>query len=274
MNSVKKLSFLAIICVWGLLIPSFAGATLITGSGTGTEGATLSSSADFSFGTHDFGLGSVNAIQIILTNTSTTTSYRANLLTGFFWSFSTDGLFTTTSAGFDGLATTVRTSNTTSTSNVDIAPAVRDSDIYSLNNFYAQGDKTDNLSPAQGGPRDWSAYEYAIATVAYGLGGFNGNLVGGDNYGIAAAGSNLTLDGLPTALPVIDSFATFWIAAPAGMTSLPEITNFAFAYGSLPDNKLSVPIPEPVSMLLMGAGLMTWGALHRRSGKRRQKRAQ
>jgi|GEM_PF-2548701 len=30
------------------------------------------------------------------------------------------------------------------------------------------------------------------------------------------------------------------------------------------------PIPEPVGMLLMGAGLMTWGALHRRKRRRRK----
>ena len=278
MNSVKKLSFLAIICVWGLLIPSFAGALPITftASGTGTGGTAISASAMFDLVTYNFGSGGTNALKITLTNTGGPTDVHGNLLTGIFFSLEGVDSLPTTAAGFDGLAETVKVLIPNGTGprddaigtnyNVDIAPAVN-------------GTATDATYVLSNGPFgtansgiSYAAYNYGIGTVGYGLTGFDGAATDGDTYGIAAAGTNY-LGNVKSALPLIDTSAVFWIDVPEGLTNL-QLTNAAFAFGSLPDNKLSVPIPEPVSMLLMGAGLMTWGALHRRSGKRRQKRAQ
>ena len=229
-------------------IPLSAHAVTYTASGTGTDGHAISASAAFDFVSYDFASGSglQPALQITLTNTSSEpTSHVGNLLTGFFFSLDGVGALSTTSAGFDGRAATVLTSRMAPDTNVDIAPAASGTGMYQLSNG-PFGTANSGIS--------YSAFSYGIATVGSGLAGFSG-LSGGDNYGIAAAGSNLTLDGLPNALPLIDTTAIFWILRPEELDNLSQLTNARFAFGSLPDNKLDL-VPIPGSLILFGSGLL------------------
>lgn len=231
------------------LIPLSAHALTYTASGTGTEGEEISASAAFEFVVHDFGLGDRNALQITLTNTSPTTSYQGNLLTGFFFSLDDVGNLPTVHTGFDGLAATVRTSNMEHIHNVDIAPAV---DATPTDGMY----QLSNGPFATAGGIDYFPYRYGISTVGNGLRGFNGAATEGDNYGIAAPGSNLTLDGLPQAVPVIDTTAVFWILQLERLTSLDQLTNARFVFeSSILDSKLDA-VPIPGSLILFGSGLL------------------
>jgi len=123
------------------------------------------------------------------------------LVTGIFFSLK-DYSTPLGTSGFDGRAATVWTASTTHISNVDIAPAVQGGStdgMYQFVNLFQQTDKIANRGI------DYSAYAYGIGTVGYGLGGFSGAATGGDNYGIAAAGSDLTRDGLPGTLLLFGS---------------------------------------------------------------------
>jgi hypothetical protein len=252
MNAFKNWgSFLSFFICMILVAGQAHGSLLITSSGTGTGGEEISASALFEIGdtiTHDFGSGAVPALMITITNTSPTTSYRGNLITGLFWSMSGVGSLNT---NIDGLAPTVRTTNTTNIYNVDIAPAV--------NNTPTDGSFVLSNGPfgtANSG-LSYSMYSYGLSTVGYGLTGFSGSATNGDTYGIAAPGSNLTLDGLKNAFPIIDTSATFWIAKPAELTSLSQVTNAAFAFGSLPDNRITYNnVPIPPTVWIFGSALL------------------
>lgn len=279
---VRKLLIFALMCSLSIFLPSHVSALLVTATGIGTGGTAISASANFTFTTHDFGSGNVSAVQIVLTNMATGTDVRGNLLTGFFWTWSdlNNTQLTTTSAGFDGQAATntVRLSTTGAIQNPsapkDIAPAVNNTSTdgtYQLNNIWQQTDTLDNYPTGTENPqsRDWSAYDYAIATVAYGLGGFNGNDLsaggGQDDYGIAAASFAGNLGGGGQSIPVITGSATFWIVKPANLGSL-DLVNFTFAYGSLPDNVVYTTVgkvPEPMTVILYGFGFAGAG-LYRR----------
>jgi hypothetical protein len=223
-----------------------------TGSGTGTSGFPISATAGFDFVQHDFGSGNVDAVKITLINTADSTTLRGNLITGLFFSLDGNvGNLSTTSAGFDGMAGTVRLSNATNTSNVDIAPAVNNT---STDGTYQLSNGPFGVANSGG---NYSAFEYGIATVGMGLTGFSGAAVNGDDYGIFASGSPVdTEDGLPQARPLIDTSAMFWIARPALWTSLDQLgTNVRVTYGSLPDSFITITTPEPTSLLVWGGVL-------------------
>lgn len=228
--------------------PQLRAELVFTGNGIGTSGEAISGSATFDFVFHDFGGGDVNALKITLTNTATTTSQRGNLITGVFFSLSGGvGNLSTDDTGFDGLAATVQTTTGGATSsNVDIATAVNNT-------------ATDGTYQLSNGPfgiansgNSYSAFDYGIATVGMGLTGFNGAAVNGDDYGVFANGSDLTQDGLPSALPLIDTSAMFWIARPIGLTDLSQLgDSVRITYGSLPDNFFTATaVPEPTSLLM------------------------
>lgn len=271
-SMTQRIMCFLVVCLL-LGIDSARAAVVFSQSGTGVHGR-IAAKAQFDFVQHDFGLGNVDAVQITLTNIADATQGRSDLLTGFFFSLNGDvGPLTTTSEGFDALAATVRTSNTSSIFNVDLGPAINTAStdgMYQLNNLYLQTDKTANSEA------DYSAFEYGIATVAYGLGGFKGNHVDGDNYGIAAPGSNLALTPLKTALPVVDAQAVFWMMRPSEWTSLDQIhKQVCFTFGSKPDSAITTTVvPEPATLtlwsLLGGLGIAAcWRRRRKKVASRR-----
>ena len=268
---VRSRLVLALLAIILGVVPIAAQAVPLTlsASGTGTGGQTISATAVFDIVTHDFGSGAVDAIQITLTNTSATTSYRGNLITGIFVDFAGtyDPTLPTNNTGFDGFAPTIRHSNSSTSYSKDVAPAVNNT-------------ATDGTWILANGPFgsskigvDYSAYDFAITTVGNStVGTGNGNNVDGDNYGIAAAGSDLTQDGLPQATPVIDTTVTLWILKPADF-NLSLIQGVSFGYGSLPDNNLTVEVPsvpEPGTLALVGSGLLGIAGAARRRRKARR----
>ncbi|HTN04554.1 MAG TPA: XDD4 family exosortase-dependent surface protein, partial [Planctomycetaceae bacterium] len=215
-----------------------AQATLtFSGTGTGIGGA-VGAKAEFDFESHDFGSGGVDAIKIALTNTSAITTDPADLLTGVFFSFSTElGNLSTTAAGFDGSATVVTgspgpggkpTAAPYSSSVKDIAPAL---DSTATDGGYAL---TNGPFTTSSGGSNLSAYRYGISTVGATLTGLNGDDLGppADNYGIFAGPSDYTNPPLQSMLPLIDTVAYFWIAKPTGLTNLNQITSVGFTFGS------------------------------------------
>lgn len=235
---------------------------VFTASGTGTGGAPISASAVFASDMHDFGNGNESAIRITLANTGDPIIVRGNLLTSIFWSFTDiNPVLDTTSAGFDGLAATVvTTTGGSTTSNVDLGPAENNT---STEGTFQLSNGPFGISNSGG---DFSAYDYGISTVGMGLTGFNGSDVNGDNYGIATAGTNFNFDGLPSALPLIDQSAVFWIRTPDGFNDWSQIARrVAFGFGSLPDNTLTVPEPGSFLVLLGTAGAVMALVRRRRS---------
>jgi hypothetical protein len=257
----KRLFFASVLAVLlGVgLDPSDAPASVVfTGSGIGTNGDAIAGQVEFDLVKHKFGSANLDAVKITLTNTAASTNFRGNLITGLFFSLDGNvGNLPTTSAGFDGLAGTVREDENDNTENVDIAPAVRDGD-------------TDGTYQLSNGPfgiannhASYSAFEYGIATVGMGLAGFDGKAVNGDDYGIFASGSDMDHSSFSHAFPLIDTSAIFWIARPAAWTSLDQLgSSVRITYGSLPDNIVNATResvnthvsvnPEPASMLVWG----------------------
>ena len=268
---IAKLSSLTVLAL--IICTSTANASItFSASGTGTDGNNISSSVTFSPDTHDFGGGGVSAIKITLTNTSDPindpTLFRGNLLTSVFWSFTTDlGNLTTTSAGFDGNAALVRADNNSSNdvTNVDIAPAINNT---ATDGTYQLSNGAFGIANSGG---DFSAYRYGISTVGMGLTGFSGSAVGGDNFGIATLGADLTEDGLGSVGNVIDTTAVFWIATPAGFTNWSQIdSKIAFGFGSLPDNTLFVPEPATcIIWTLLGASGIGFVVLRKRQSAKK-----
>jgi hypothetical protein len=233
---------------------------IFSGSGFGTAGHAISGTAEFDFVTHDFGSGSVNAIQITLTNTAASTTQRGNLITGLFWNIEGDaGALSTNTSGFDGRAASVYTNSSgTTVTNVDIGPAV--------NNTATDG--TWQLSNGPFGNANsggsYAAFEYGIATVGMGLSGFSGAAVNGDDYGIFSGPvANLTSSGIEAALPLIKDSAVFYILRPTSVTSLNQFGNVRITYGSQPDNFLTA-VPEPTSLVLVGLAVVGMCGVRRR----------
>lgn len=245
-----------------------ASTIVYTASGTGTSGQAISGSATFTFVTHDFGSGAVNAVELTLRNTAAQTLVRGNLITGVFFSVSGPvGNLPTSASGFDGVAARVVQSNGSIINNVDLGPALANTATdgrYQLSN--GPFGNANNGYP-------FGAFRYGISTVGGGLAGFSGSAVNGDDYGIFATGSSVSSGGLASARPLIEGSATFWIKLPAGWTSVNQLTNVRITYGSLPDNFLdatpSTPVPEPTGFALLGTGLVAAGSLrHRRRRSR------
>ncbi len=248
---MKVLIILAVICSCLLLLPVHANSAIIVS--VGNPGDALAASATFEMTTYNFGSGDVSALMITLTNTSTLpTANNGNVLTGLLWTQDL-GTLPTGSAGFDGTAVLIPGGSG------DIAPAVSNNGQWVLANnpggtaWIIPGGPPDYYQP-----NDFSAYSYGLSTAGIGI--FSN--VDGEDYGIVAAGTDLSLDGLPNKPPKIDQTAIFYIAytPPAG-GGLPPITMATFLFGTAGGN---VPVPIPSAAWLIVSGLIPFIRLRRK----------
>ena len=200
------------------------------GSGT-AGGMDVSASAQFT-------LLSGGDLRIILTNTTSGgTPTQTQLLDAVFFSVLGDPTAITDFSGTGTVQRYVKSGNTGY-----LEDPIPDYDLDALVNDGTYQFK----APAY-------TYEYGIGTAGFtGLGGvFNGNLVDGDDFGIVASGTDLTLDGFPDKY-FVDTSATF-VLSGWNYRSVSDINDVAFAFGSAPDALISA-IPEPATLAVLALG--------------------
>jgi len=103
-------------------------------------------------------------------------------------------------------------------------------------------------------------YEYGVGTVGN-SGIFPGGSVGGDDFALVAAGTNIGSNKLG-GLRYVQTTATFVISGvPANFDPTLRITNVALSFGSLPDAVIAgqMVAPEPRSLVEVLAGLSLGG---------------
>ncbi|NOS82076.1 MAG: PEP-CTERM sorting domain-containing protein [Nitrospira sp.] len=94
--------------------------------------------------------------------------------------------------------------------------------------------------------------------------------VNGMNYGILSAGDNLATGNAPVTgdNPFIKNSVTFTLNVdPNNVFSLSSINNVSFQYGTALDEPNIRSVPEPASMLLLGAGLAGIGIWRRKAAR-------
>jgi hypothetical protein len=117
--------------------------------------------------------------------------------------------------------------------------------------------------------------QYGLQLSALGFSGPAGLIIGPPGPGGTYSNANSSIAGNGPHNPFLNQSATFHITGLSGVTSATTVTNVAFSFGTTPGDDVpggggggSGTVPEPVSMVLTGSGLVGLYFIRRRSASR------
>jgi hypothetical protein len=214
--------------------------------------------------------GSTTYLQIVLTNTSTFSSYsNPDLLSGLFFAIASGPALTPASATTTALINPSACASPSACSGSTVNVGNQWGYVYSTTGFTSSVLTT--------------TAQYGIAAPGYsGLSpSFGKSTIFGTNppklagngtpqlaFSVVGADYNASSSSISSKDPLINSSITLDLALPAGVSSL-DISNVTFAYGTAPDGSApAVRAPEPASIGILASGLAVVGFVRRRKGAR------
>jgi hypothetical protein len=244
------------------LAPTSARASLITASGT-VQGQAVSASADFTV----LGDGS---LQIVLTNTASTTNAAAQVLTNIEFNLNSGVVFNVGT----GSGSTVKIASGSNLVNNGAVLGGPGTDISGGYGF-ATGVTFSGLGPAQFGVSSVSFLSGSGTTpiggtFLPGIGGTHPNSLDGVDYGVIANQASSLNDGLPNQGPLAANSVVIDLKLASGSAAinLNALNGVVFSYGSeqtgVPGGVIT-PVPEPstLALALTGAAGFSLTALRR-----------
>jgi hypothetical protein len=254
-----------------------ARAQLFTGAfNNSATGRVDLASASFSIVT-----GTTNYLQIVLTNTSSFSSYNnPDLLSGLFFAIATNPTIIPTSAVAPSIVNPggCAASYVTACGGTNVDVGHEFGFVYSSTGFTTAPSGALATTAQYGiGAAGYSSLSPSFGSAAS-FGANPPNLDGNpglDGLGFSIVGtaySNAASSHSLSSVPLVQSSVTFGFALPTGVSTL-RINNVTFTYGTAPDGSVGASgggatgVFEPASLALFGTGMAAFGLVRRRRSR-------